>query len=354
MTTLELAARRTFPRITLPPVVSRTARRLGGALLVILGVVTLTFLLTRVVAGDPTDLFAPPNATVAEKATIRVRLGLGDPLLVQYVHYLRDLLHGNLGISYVTNRPVTSDLVDRLPATAELALCALALGVFAGIAAGVLAAVFEGSIFDRFLRLFTSAGLALPQFWVALMLLWLFFVQLGVLPGPTGRLPIGAEAPPHVTGFYLIDSIVTGHLSSFGPALRQLVLPVLTLSMGIFSPLARGARSAMILALQADYVRTARALGISQSRTWFVYALRNALLPVITMLAGIVAWAFSGSVLVEGAFGWPGAGQYAMNALQQSDFPAVQGFVLYASILYVVVFQLLDVGYALADPRIRA
>jgi len=337
-----------------PGPVRQIGRRLGGAFLVVFGVVTLTFLLTRAFAADPTDLLSPPNATAADRAAVRSRLGLSDPLPVQYLHYLRDLLHGNLGTSYLTGRPVTSDLLDRLPATAELATYALILGILGGVTAGVLAAVFEGSIFDRMLRVVTSAGLALPQFWVALMLLWLFFVKFGLLPGPTGRLPIGMDPPPKVTGFYLIDSIVTGHLSDFGPALAQLCLPVLTLSCGVWSPLARGARSAMVLALKSDYVRTARALGLSRRRIWFVYALRNALLPVITMLAGTVAWAFSGSVLVEGAFGWPGAGHYALNALEGSDFPAVEGFVLYASILYVIVYQILDLAYDLADPRIRS
>jgi ABC-type dipeptide/oligopeptide/nickel transport system permease component len=343
------------PRLVeVPGWVRQVVRRLGGALLVILGVVTLTFLLTRVFTPDPADLLAPPNATAAARAAVRARLGLSDPLPVQYIHYLRDLVHGNLGTSYLTGRPVTADLSDRLPATAELAVYALVLGILAGVTAGVLAAVFEGSLFDRVLRIVTAAGLALPQFWIALMTLWLFFVKFGVLPGPTGRLPIGMDPPPRVTGFYLIDSIVTGHFETFGPALAQLVLPVFALSCGVWSPLARGARSAMVHALQADYVRTARALGLAQRRIWFVYALRNALLPVITMLAGAVAWAFSGSVLVEGAFGWPGAGHYALAALEGSDFPAVQGFVLYASIIYVVVYQLLDLAYGLADPRIRS
>jgi ABC-type dipeptide/oligopeptide/nickel transport system permease component len=340
--------------IAVPKFVRVLGRRLIGAIVVIWGVVTLTFLLTRVFAGDPVNLFAQPTDSPADREVIRQHLGLADSIPVQYVHYLRDMLHGNLGISYLTSRPVTSDLLDKLPATAELATYALLFGLIVGVSVGVLSAVFEGSIFDRTVRIFTSAGLALPQFWVALMLILIFFVQLHMFPGPTGRLPIGMQSPPKVTGFYLIDSVITGHLSTFWPALRQLILPVLTLGYGVASPLARGARSSMILALKADYVRTARALGLSRRRTWFVYALRNATLPVITMFAGTFAWAFSGSVLIEGVFGWPGAGQYALNALESSDFPAVQGFVLYASILYVIIYQLLDIAYTYADPRIRS
>jgi ABC-type dipeptide/oligopeptide/nickel transport system permease component len=345
---------RSLRGITVPKIASVIGGRLISATLVIWGVVTLTFLLTRVFSGDPTNLFAQPTDTAADRAAIRQRLGLADPIPVQYVHYLNDVIHGNLGTSYLTFRPVTADLLNKLPATAELAVYALIFGVVVGVVVGVLSAVFEGSIFDRAARIFTSAGLALPQFWVALMLILIFYVQLHVLPGPTGRLGIGMQPPPTVTGFYTIDSILTGHLSTFWPALRQLILPVLCLGYVVASPLAGGTRSAMILALRADYVRTARALGLSRARIWFVYAFRNAMLPVITMLAGLVAFVLSGTVLIEAVFGWPGVGQYALNALQQSDFPAVQGFVLYASILYVVIYQLLDIAYTFADPRIRS
>ncbi|MCW2892694.1 MAG: hypothetical protein JWO75_2183 [Actinomycetia bacterium] len=345
---------RSLRGIAVPRIASVIGGRLISAILVIWGVVTLTFLLTRVFSGDPTNLFAQPTDTAADRAAIRQRLGLADPIPVQYVHYLNDVIHGNLGTSYLTFRPVTADLLNKLPATAELAVYALIFGVVVGVVVGVLSAVFEGSLFDKATRIFTAAGLALPQFWVALMLILIFYVQLHLVPGPTGRLAIGMQPPPTVTGFYTIDSILTGHLSTFWPAVRQLILPVLTLGYVVASPLAGGTRSAMILALRADYVRTARALGLSRSRIWFVYAFRNAMLPVITMLAGLVAFVLSGTVLIEAVFGWPGVGQYALNALQQSDFPAVQGFVLYASILYVVIYQLLDIAYSFADPRIRS
>jgi peptide/nickel transport system permease protein len=342
-----------FTAMSVPRPVGVVIRRLLGALLVIWGVVTLTFLITRVFSGDPVDLFAQPSDTAVQREALREQMGLADPIPVQYLHFLRDLLHGNLGTSYLTVQPVTADLMQRLPATAELALYSLIVGAGVGVTVGVLSAVFEGSLFDKLTRVLTSAGLALPQFWVALMLILIFFVDLHLLPGPTGRLPIGAEAPPTVTGFHLIDSLLTGRFSLFGPVLAQLVLPVLTLGYGIASALARGARANMLLALKSDYVRTARALGLSRFRTWFIYALRNAMLPVITMFAGTVAWVFSGSVLIEGVFGWPGVGQYALHALENSDFPAVQGFVLYTAILYVIVYQLLDLAYTFADPRIR-
>lgn len=327
--------------------------RLTGAIIVIFGVVSITFLLTRVVSPDPTGLFVSPTADAAERENVRQALGLSDPIPVQFVTFIGNLLTGDLGTSFMTGQPVAQDLLSRLPATAELALYALLFGTSLGVIAGVIAAVKENSWFDHLVRTVTVAGLALPQFWLGLMLLWIFFVVLGIAPGPTGRLPVGVLPPPHVTGLFVIDGLLSGQWALVSTAIAQLVLPVLTLGYGVFAPIARGARSAMIGALNADYMRTAHSLGIARGRAWFVYALKNALLPVVTMLAGVVGWAFSGAVLVEGVFGWPGIGQYALNAMQSSDFPAVQGFVLFAAILYVVIYQLLDLAYSAIDPRIR-
>lgn len=339
--------------VRLRPVLRVVAGRLGGAVLVVLGVVTITFLLTRVFIADPTDMFVSPTADAEERARVREAMGLSDPLLTQYLRFVGDLLQGDLGRSFLTGRPVLTDLLDRLPATLELALYALVIGTVVGVAAGVVAAVTEGSWFDQLVRMLGVAGLALPQFWVGLMLVWVFFVVLGVAPGPTGRLPIGVAEPPTVTGLLAVDCLLTGNLQLLGPVLAQLWLPVMTLGYGIFSPISRGTRSAMVLALRADYIRTARSLGLSRRRTWFVHALRNALLPVLTMVAGTIGWSFSGAVLVEGVFAWPGVGQYALSAMQASDFPAVQGFVLYAALLYVAIYQLTELAYVAADPRIR-
>ncbi|MCI1747287.1 MAG: ABC transporter permease [Acidipropionibacterium sp.] len=321
---------------------------------VIVGIVSVTFLVSRVFTADPVNLFVGNSATKEMRDQARKELGLADSLPVQYLHFLRGLLTGDLGKSYLTGRPVTADLITRMPATLELGLYAITLGVLMGVIVGVLAAVFRGSALDGVLRLLTTAGLSLPQFWVGLMLLWLFFVTLHVAPGPSGRMPAGMEAPPTITGLYVVDAVLQGDWATAMIAAKQLLLPVLTLSVGSFAPIARQVRSAMVESLDSDYVRTARAMGVSQTRVWFAYALKPGLLSVLTIAAGLVGWTLAGSVLVEGIFAWPGIGQLALTAIRSSDYPIVQGFVLYVAVLYVVIWALLEAVYTRVDPRLRS
>jgi ABC-type dipeptide/oligopeptide/nickel transport system permease component len=329
------------------------AVRILGSLVVILGVVTLTFVLARIVSPDPTNLYVSPQANLATREAIRHTMGLDKSIPAQYGQFLIDLLHGKLGTSFSTGQPVTSDLTSRLPATFELATYAVVLGTLLGFAIGILSAVFEGSVVDKAFRFLTVTGLAMPQFWIGLMLLWIFFVVLGISPGPVGRLPIGMNPPPQITSFVVIDSLLSGHFDVAKSAAAQLALPVITLAIAVFAPIARTVRTAMIEALATDYIRTAIAMNIPRRTIWFKYAFKNVLLPVLTMLAGVIGFAFSGAVLVEGIFAWPGVGQYALNAIEQSDFPAIQGFVLYAAILYVLIYLVLDLTYTSIDPRVR-
>lgn len=329
------------------------ARRVLWAVPVAWGVMTITFFLSRVVTGDPTLLYAPPDADAATLASIREKLGLADPLPVQYVHYLGDLLKGDLGESFTTGRPVLNDLLDRLPATLEIGLYGLALGLLIGIPLGVLAAVHRNKWPDFLVRVLTVGGLALPQFWIALVLLWIFAVTLHWLPGPIGRLPIGEPAPPHITGFYLVDSLLTGNLHTFGLALKAVILPVATFTISTVAPMARVSRAAMAETLQSDYIRTAFAMGFPKTAVWFRYGLRNALLPVVTMVGSAIGYMLGGAVLLESVFGWPGLGNYALQAVTKSDFAALQGFVLYASLLYVGAYLLVDIAYMIIDPRTR-
>jgi ABC-type dipeptide/oligopeptide/nickel transport system permease component len=347
------------PRMT--ELVSRIGRRVSwplvkvaSALLVILLIVSLTFLASRAFTADPVNLFVGNSASTETREKARAELGLADPLPIQYLHFLNGLVHGDLGRSYLTGRPVSQDLAGRLPATIELGIYALVLGMAAGIVLGVVAAVYRGRLLDTLIRALTIGGLALPQFWVGLMLLWVLFVRAHVLPGPYGRLPIGASPPGSITGFYVVDALVHGQYDLAIAAIRQLILPVITLAIGVFAPIARLVRSAMIESLRSDYIRTAVAMGIPTTRIWFAYALKPGLLSILTIAAGLIGWVLAGSVLVESIFAWPGIGQFALTAIKSSDYPVIQGFVLYVSVVYVVIWAVLELVYSWIDPRVRA
>lgn len=328
--------------------------RLFWVIPVAFGVVTITFFTARLFNGDPVELFAPPEANAELLALIRKDLGLDDPLPVQFLSYLGDLLQGDLGKSFTTGNNVAYDLSIRLPATLELGLIALFFAIVLGIPLGVLAAVHREKWPDFVIRLITLTGMAIPQFWVGLILMFIFFVNLQWLPGPVGRLPVGVAPPPVVTGFMLADTLLAGDVTKFWQALRALVLPVITLTFCTLGPIARVTRTAMIEALQSDYVRAAHAIGYSSPKIWFRYGLRNALLPILTLIGGIIGFIFGGAVLIEAIFGWPGIGQYALQAIEQSDFAALQGFVIYASLLYVLAFLVVDLLYLVVDPRMRS
>lgn len=325
--------------------------RIIGAFVVIVAIVSITFLVSRVFTADPINLFVGDSATEATRQQARAQLGLDAPLIVQYLRFLGGLATGNFGTSYLSGEAVGPELFGRLPATVELGLYAVIVGLVFGIIVGVAAAVFRGTVLDAVLRFFTTGTLALPQFWIGLMLLWIFFVNLHLLPGPTGRLPIGMESPPTITGLYVPDALLHGDFATAMAAVKQLVLPVITLSVGSFGPVARQVRSAMVESLDSEYVRTAKAMGISRPRIWFGYALKPGLLSVLTIGAGLIGWTLAGSVLVEGIFGWPGIGQLAITAIQSSDYPVIQGFVLYVATLYVVIWALLELVYVRVDPR---
>lgn len=333
--------------------IAQLLRRLLWIIPVAFGVVTITFFAARVFNGDPSELYTPPEASDELRLQIKQQLGLADPLPVQYVNYLLALGRLDFGKSFSTGNTVLSDLMLRLPATLELGILGLVIGIVVGVPLGVLAAVNRERWPDFLIRGVSLTGMALPQFWIGLMLLWIFFVTLHWLPGPVGRLPVGVDPPPTVTGFMLIDTLLAGDVGKFWMAVRQLALPVLTLAYPTLAPVSRVTRSSMVEALQSDYVRTAFAMGHSKYTVWFRYSLRNALLPVITFLGGAVGFIFGGAILLESVFGWPGLGQYALQSINQSDFAALQGFVIYASLLYVLAFLVVDVLYMVVDPRMR-
>ncbi len=328
-------------------------RRLVTVIPTLIGVIIVTFLLTRVLPGDPAVYFAGPAATPQSIADIRKSLGLDKPLPEQFLRYVDDLAHGNLGNSLATGRPVVTEIVSRLPASAELTLFGLIIAIAIAIPLGILAAVKQGSWIDHTCRIVATAGVSLPVFFTGLLLVYVFYFRLGWAPAPLGRLDVFFTEPPQVTGFYLIDSLIARDFEVFRASLSQLILPGLTLAIFSLAPIARMTRASMLEVLASDYVRTARASGLSSYTVIVTYAFRNAMLPVITTLGMVFSFLLGANVLVEKVFAWPGIGSFAVEALIASDFAPVQGFVLTMAIMYVALNLLIDILYGVVDPRVR-
>jgi peptide/nickel transport system permease protein len=331
----------------------KIGKRMATVIPTLIGVIIVTFLLTRVLPGDPAVYFAGPAATPDSIAEIRKTLGFDRPLPEQFLRYIGDLAQGNLGNSLSTGQPVISEVATRLPASAELTLFGLLISIAVAVPLGILAAVKQGSWIDHTCRVVATAGVSLPVFFTGLLLVYVFYFLLGWAPPPLGRLDVFYTPPPHVTGFYLIDSLIAGDLEVFRAALAQLTLPAATLAIFSLAPIARMTRASMLAVLASDFVRTARASGLKPYTVIMVYAFRNAMLPVVTTLGMVFSFLLGANVLVEKVFAWPGIGSFAVEALIASDFAPVQGFVLTMAILYVALNLAIDILYGVIDPRVR-
>ena len=326
--------------------------RVAQAVPVVIGVVVVSFLLTRALPGDPAAYFAGDAADAESIAQVRAELGLDQPLPVQFLYYVGDLARGDLGQSLTTGQPVLTDLANRLPASLELTLVALTLACLVAVPLGALAATRPNTWVDHLCRVLVTAGVSMPTFFTGVVLIYVFYYILGWAPSPLGRLDFLYIEPPHVTGFYLIDAALDGDWATFAGAARQLALPAITLALFTLAPIARMTRAAMLTALSSDFIRTARAAGLRGRTILFAYAFRNALLPVVTTLGMVFSFTLGANVLVEKVFAWPGIGSYAVEALVASDYAAVQGFVLAMALLFVFLNLLIDLAYSTIDPRI--
>ncbi|MBU1176308.1 MAG: ABC transporter permease [Alphaproteobacteria bacterium] len=326
--------------------------RVVQAIPTLIGVIVVAFLLTRALPGDPAVYFAGPAATAESIEQVRVALGLDKSMPEQFLIYCRDLMTGNLGESISTGQPVLSDVMSRLPASLELTLTALLLSIGVALPLGILAATQPGTWIDHLCRLIVTAGVSLPVFFTGLLLVYVLYYLLGIAPSPLGRLDFIYLSPPQVTGFYVFDALIAGDAETALAALRQLVLPAMTLGLFTLAPIARMTRAAMLQALGSEFIRTARAAGLGWTKVLFAYALRNALLPIVTTLGMVFSFMLGANVLVEKVFAWPGIGSYAVEALVVSDYAAVQGFVLTMAILFVTINLLIDLAYTAIDPRV--
>lgn len=326
-------------------------RQLTDILIVVIGVSVITFIISHLIPGDPARLIAGERASDEIVASIRQQLGLDLPLYQQYLRYMGDLLQGDLGQSIRTHRPVLDDLQQFFPATLELALAAMLLSIIVGVPLGVLSAVNNNRAIDHISRTLAVAGISTPAFWLGLGLIVLFYGHLGWLPGG-GRLSQGVGAPPTVSGFYLLDSLLAGQWATFVDAARHMVLPTATLAFVNLGVITRQIRGAMLEQLGEDYIRTARAYGLSQATVVLRHALPNALIPSITVVGLALGDLLYGAVLTETVFAWPGMGAYVVKSIQALDFPAVMGFAILVSFIYVLLNRLIELLYRLADPRI--
>lgn len=334
----------------------RAARRVGirllSALPALFGVLVFTFILMRVLPGDPAVFFAAGAAGgQAEIEMVRQQMGLDRPLPEQLLRYLWDVARGELGMSMTTGQPVRTDLLERLPASLELTFAALLLALGLALPLGVLAALRPGSPVDHLVRFLCTLGVCVPTFVSGLLLVYVFYYLLAWAPDPTGRLDVFAATPPGITGFLLVDFALVGDWEGWRAAAAQIVLPASTMALFVLAPLARMTRASMLAVLGSEFIRTARSLGLSGRRVVLVYALRNALIPVLTISGIVFSTMLGANVLVEKVFSWPGVASYALDALLASDYAPVQGFVLLMAAIFVAVNLLVDLLYGVADPR---
>ena len=327
--------------------------RLSYAVIQLFAVSFVTFVLLRVLPGNPAYAIVGPQASQETVKAITHRLGLDRSILEQFWIYLHNLSHGDMGTSWVTGIPVATDLADKLPATLELIGASLLFSVLIGIPLGLLAAVRPRGRGMRAVLLYGLGVSAVPDFWLALMLMYLLFFKAGIAPAPIGQLDLSLTPPPHITGMYVIDSLLSGDWAAFRSSAGHLFLPALVYVLILTGAFVNMTRSAVVEVLQSEFVRYERICGIPERWIWR-RLLRNAALPVVTLLASLSTFMIGGAVLVETIFTWDGAGQYAVTAIRNSDLLAVQGFVLVAAALTIAIFTALDLIYVLIDPRTAA
>lgn len=326
-------------------------RRVVEAVPVLIGVSIVVFLFLRLIPGDPALVLLGERANEQSLTRLRQHMGLDQPLYMQYLRFAGQLVHGDLGQSVRSNRPVWDEARTRFPATVELSVAGLALAVVIGIGAGVISATWQGSLVDHFSRVVSLVGISMPIFWLGLVLIWLFAVQLPWLPSD-GRLDATTRYTP-ITNFVFVDALLQRRGDLALDALRHLVLPAVALSTVPMAIIARMTRSAMLEVLRTDYIRTARAKGLLERLVTTRHAFKNAALPVVTIIGLQVGFLLSGAILTETIFSWPGIGRWVFEAILNRDYPIVQGMTLVIALIFVGVNLIVDMLYATLDPRIR-
>lgn len=328
-------------------------RRLALTLPTFIALMFITFMMLRLVPGDPIEVRRGERGISPERLEqLRHEMGLDQPVWKQFLDYVWGLLHGDFGTSIISKSPITHEFFTLFPATLELTLCAMLLAVLLGIPAGVIAAAKRGSFYDQALMGAALTGYSMPIFWWGLMLILVMSNTFHLTP-VSGRVDLIKYFYPRVTGFMLIDSVLSGKPGAFMDAVRHLILPTIVLGTQPLAVIARMTRSAMLEVLEEDYVRTARAKGLSWRRVIGLHALRNALIPVVTVIGLSIGGLLAGAVLTETIFSWPGVGKWLIESIGRRDYPALQGGIMLISTMVIVVNVLVDLLYGLINPRIR-
>ena len=330
-------------------------KRLLSSLLVLLGVVTITFFISRVIPSNPATKWAGTRATEEQLAAAREELGLDDPLPVQYINYLKDLLHGDLGINYSTRQPVSLELATYVPATVELVLLAFVLAIIIGIPLGIYSAKKKNRLLDHSVRFFSIGAVSLPSFWVALFLQLVFYKALNLLPigGQLSAMATIFNEKPHVTGLLLLDCLLTGEFSLFLDALQHIILPCITVSLYPIGLVARMTRSALLEILGEDYITAGRSYGLTEFKMLWKYALKNSLGATATDVALSMGYTLTNTFLVESIFSWPGMGTMINTAINNRDYSLIQGAVLFSAIMFVFCNMLVDIAYMILNPKVK-
>ncbi len=326
-------------------------KRLLALIPILIGVAIIVFLIVHLIPGDPAQTMLGERASDEALAKLREDMGLNDPLPVQFWRYVKDLLRGDLGRSIMSNNPVSEELSQRFPATLELSFFAIMFAVFVGVPAGIFASINQNSWFDNLSMLIALMGVSMPIFWLGLMFIWLFAVELGWFP-PSSRIGVGLEFTP-MTNLYVIDSIIQLNFAAFKDVIHHLFLPAVALGTIPMAIIARMTRSSMLEVLKKDYIRTAYAKGLKRKMVIFKHALKNAMVPIITVVGLQFGVLLGGAVMTETIFSWPGLGKYLVDAIYARDFPIVQGGILFFAGVFVMVNLIVDLSYALVDPRIQ-
>jgi|AntDeeMinimDraft_5_1070356.scaffolds.fasta_scaffold15735_2 peptide/nickel transport system permease protein len=326
-------------------------KRLLALIPILIGVAVIVFLIVHLIPGDPAQTMLGERASDEALAKLREDMGLNDPLPVQFWRYVKDLLRGDLGRSIMSNNPVSSELAQRFPATLELSFFAMVFAILVGVPAGIFASINQNSWFDNLSMLVALIGVSMPIFWLGLMFIWLFAVELGWFP-PSSRIGVGLDFRP-ITNLYVIDSILQLNFAALKDILHHLVLPAVALGTIPMAIIARMTRSSMLEVLRKDFIRTAYAKGLKRKIVIFKHALKNAMVPIITVVGLQFGVLLGGAVMTETIFSWPGLGKYLVDAIYARDFPIVQGGILFFAGVFVLVNLIVDLSYALVDPRIQ-